>query len=910
LNRGSSSSELLESLRAFAEAFAGEQLGSYVEELKRPGVLSGSPKEINDAVWGTIKLLPLEVAILDSPLLQRLRFVRQLGVVHWIYPGAIHTRFEHTLGVLHQTQQLVTAINGASPASHPAPVDNNYSSILRLCALLHDVGHGVFSHVSEHALIRTDQLRLALSAFAREQQISKVQLSELVAFYIIGSRHFREILEVSLDRLGNPINLGRGAAENAAEIIKKIQNAIIGKAISDLVPLLHELISGPIDADKLDYFVRDARLAGIPSTLDISRLTQKIAVQVIPQRDLPRPISSKVSGQHQSYYLFGLKWSGAAVLDELHLARILLYAKIYRHQKVLAAEAMVEALFEALGQAWGAPIPKLVQLAYRYTDDQLLWAKPQELLDLAGIENITDLMTSFVGDTLANLRARRLFVNALSVRPTYPGDPWIDFEPQVKGLRAFVERLSNPVDAREIKAKLVAEIKAIVEKVPDCIPASYKQSFIPHSVVISAKGRLSGGTEIDRAFIFQGGKPVTYRDLSGVNRPAWADAYDFSAASALIFCPRELAAAAYIGAEKLLRLDYNVILPSAAIELSKQNKESIEALKRRLEGAGYYDGAPYDLRAVPDRLGKADIPAFLDSITSKFEAFDEPIVNSGQRRPLTLRDRISYWLSQFRDEGSIECAMQIVRSMRILGREDTRAALLKFVEQKPEFRGATIVLLGGLKDSSAVQLYYSRDVEETFPIVSTVEDAAAKNIEAPLVFLDDFTGSGNQVQDVLGNWFNVEELKKEALKEQRELFGEKEREYIRSRKVAFVFVAGWNDGVEGAREACEKLGLDATVYAHITESEIPFAFENCLGDFEPEIQSRFEEQCRNIGFALVRGEGKEEEVAHERALGYGNRAMLLVSRYNVPTQVLTCLWKGGQADGVEWQPLIVRRPKK
>jgi deoxynucleoside triphosphate triphosphohydrolase SAMHD1 len=100
----------LNDFQIFAETFAEQHISAYAKSLSSNG-FNPSRKEINDPLWGTISLSGSEVAILDSPLIQRLRYIRQLGVVHWIYPGAIHTRFEHTLGVLRQVQYLASAIN-------------------------------------------------------------------------------------------------------------------------------------------------------------------------------------------------------------------------------------------------------------------------------------------------------------------------------------------------------------------------------------------------------------------------------------------------------------------------------------------------------------------------------------------------------------------------------------------------------------------------------------------------------------------------------------------------------------------------------------------------------------------------------------------------------------------------------
>jgi HD superfamily phosphohydrolase len=101
-----------------------------------------------------------------------------------------------------------------------------------------------------------------------------------------------------------------------------ISKSIIGLQIDDRVPLLHEIISGPFDADKLDYFVRDARLAGIPSVFDITRLVQKLAIRDLTSAELPREIASCVQTTEENHFIFGVKWSGAALLDELQLARV------------------------------------------------------------------------------------------------------------------------------------------------------------------------------------------------------------------------------------------------------------------------------------------------------------------------------------------------------------------------------------------------------------------------------------------------------------------------------------------------------------------------------------------------------------------------------------------------------------
>lgn len=285
----------LKDIEAIAEKFAAHHLNRYVEDVKSPE-RTFARKEINDALWGTISLTPVEVALLDSPLLQRLRSVRQLGVVHWVYPSAVHTRFEHTLGVLYQVQQLVSALNTlAAQRDHAALITPDFVQLLRLCALVHDVGHAAFSHVSEMALESLPELNPVAAEFSRLHRAEERQLSEIFAFYIVHSKAMRALVDALLDRYGDFITFASDRDRNLNLIIEKLGSAIIGQKIDDRLPLLHEIISGPFDADKLDYFVRDARLSGTPTVLDISRLVQKIEIRELDAAELPDDIARNVN---------------------------------------------------------------------------------------------------------------------------------------------------------------------------------------------------------------------------------------------------------------------------------------------------------------------------------------------------------------------------------------------------------------------------------------------------------------------------------------------------------------------------------------------------------------------------------------------------------------------------------------
>lgn len=901
--------EILSGVREFAYAFAEQRLRPYIERISKPRAIGTAPKEINDAIWGTIKVSPLEVVVLDCPLVQRLRLVRQLGVVHWVYPGATHSRFEHTLGVLHQAQQLTNAINQASgqgPAA--APIDSHKSALVRLCAILHDIGHGVFSHVSEHAIARRVELKIALQAFAREQQVSKIQLSELIAYHLVSSPAFQDMLAVAFDTLGNIVSHTGGSRDAASLVANKVQRAIVGQHIDEQVPLLHEIITGPFDADKLDYYARDARHAGIPSTLDISRLLQKITTQRVPSNEMPEDILQALREPLDTRDLFGLKWSGKAILDELHLARVLLYAKIYRHKKVAAIESMIDALFEALGRHPDIDILKLIAFSYQFHDDQLLVTDAQGILDSIGVGPGPEGLMPFIDALVQRLRDRDLYVSSLSLMPAYPGDPWGDDKPQTRGLDRLMGVLKNDQQLAALRAAIASELRTIADLLPDAI-GDLDPASLEYAVVISAKPALGSGTEIDRALISVGDKFVRGRELE-MNQTAWADAYDLGKPQGVLFAPRDCAAAAYIAVERLLRREYGVVLPASALEVSKQNPADVDALKRRLEEAGWYANVPFDIRPIPERLLRQDIKVRVDRIVAKLDGIEEPILESVPRRPEAMYQRIVSWLAQFREDQAIECALAALEAMKVLTREDSFDALRKFAAENPHFEGAAICPLGEAKDSGTVQAYLSRDLERLYPkVYSNIGEASAAGGDKPIILIDDFIGSGSQTLDILGNWFENHELQQEQLGEIRLPFGEAERAYLRSRPVAFVYIAAWEAGLDRVRDAARALNLDATVFGGIRDAELPFAFEGVLAGHDSKAVEEFQERCRKIGKDLLASTERDEEKQENRALGYGNRAMLLSTHFNVPTQTLTCIWLDGKHEDVDWHALVRRRPK-
>jgi hypothetical protein len=180
----------------------GDDLSFYARVVEKGG--GRTPKVINDPIWRTVRLDGWEVAVVDCPLFQRLRRIRQLGLADYVYPGAGYSRFEHSIGALHQTQRVIEAVNRNAKAASirnglpiDVPVPRFEETRLRLTALLHDIGHGFMSHVSEQAassLLRVSGERLSVLRYEAASFFSCVKspaVAEVLSSLLVLLPEFR-----------------------------------------------------------------------------------------------------------------------------------------------------------------------------------------------------------------------------------------------------------------------------------------------------------------------------------------------------------------------------------------------------------------------------------------------------------------------------------------------------------------------------------------------------------------------------------------------------------------------------------------------------------------------------------------------------------------------------------------------
>jgi len=236
--------------------------------------------DIIDPIHDFIRVYDHELEIIDNPIFQRLRRIRQLSGAHLTYPAAQHTRFEHSLGVMHIASQAGHALK------EKGVLKSDDIEVLRLAGLLHDIGHGPFSHLFEEIL---KQKKISHEDFGKNLVLKS--------------------------------EIGDTLSKNGYE-----KNLISKVAFGDSkYQYLNEIISGYLSADMMDYLLRDGYFTGAEhAKIDHKRLTQSLDVH-----------KKKLALEKSALYSF----------ESMMHSRYQMFKAVYFHKTVRSAEVM---LLEAL----------------------------------------------------------------------------------------------------------------------------------------------------------------------------------------------------------------------------------------------------------------------------------------------------------------------------------------------------------------------------------------------------------------------------------------------------------------------------------------------------------------------------------------------------------------------------------
>ncbi len=265
-------------------------------------------KTINDTVHGTIRLDPMVLDLMETLELQRLSGIRQLGLTYLVFPGANHSRVEHCVGVSHVAGKLADALG--------LPVEEK--KLVMAAGLLHDVGHGPFSHTLEHILsskLAIDHMHLTQAIILGDED--NVRPEE--------RKGFPNVLRIPavLEKHGV-------APKEVAALIRGPEEATgFRTPRARARRYLGQIIHSAIDADQIDYLMRDAHYTGAAhGMIDFNRILQTVALYeeelVVDRKGLP-------------------------ALEGMLVARALMYSSVYFHKTVRIAEQMIARAVERSG---------------------------------------------------------------------------------------------------------------------------------------------------------------------------------------------------------------------------------------------------------------------------------------------------------------------------------------------------------------------------------------------------------------------------------------------------------------------------------------------------------------------------------------------------------------------------------
>jgi len=270
--------------------------------------------EIRDPIHGFITFNELERDIINHPAFQRLRRIKQLSLTNMVYPGAQHTRFEHSLGVMHLASRMFDNI--VLREGEYLKNELNYNDgglqrvreLLRLAALLHDIGHAPFSHPAEELMpIKNENNRYDHEDY-----------SAAIIKYI-----FNEVID------GHPDNCNYNFK---AEDIADFFSGKIPKESKDL--LWKDLISSQLDADRADYLLRDSYYIGANyGIFDLNRLLVTITIR---------------HSEIKEGYVLGFERGGFHSAEALIIARLMMFTQVYFHKTRRAYDIHIREVLKEL----------------------------------------------------------------------------------------------------------------------------------------------------------------------------------------------------------------------------------------------------------------------------------------------------------------------------------------------------------------------------------------------------------------------------------------------------------------------------------------------------------------------------------------------------------------------------------
>lgn len=730
-------------------------------------------KVVKDAIWGMVEIDWGSLRLLDSPIVQRLRGIRQLGFSYLTYPSAEHSRFIHSLGMYCVVSRFLEAIErrpesvvGEYRVERPDP---QVAKDLSHAAILHDVGHMAFSHASETILeadrvdFRCGPMTVHDFMFDVEELLKKnLRLAECLSLAIILSPRFRRFYS-------DYVRPGAGDPE----AVWRICSLIAGLPPRPELRGAADLVSASaVDADKVDYVNRDSAACGIPVGIDVARLFLRSSFLWVTDEQMRKLIpGERALGREQM--IFVVNASGVDTVEELAQARASLYQRVYLHQTTRSAERLLARALEVVTvgerrvpndilsdalELWALDDFGLLSRLTRHASDEvrlfgerlanrqlpkraaafgrtIVEAPSCDMFKRIGPLEVTRIFRQVTGASAEECRQGHLRGRQLRTLEA-------DIRTEARRLRGVLGPVGRDLVPEGVEPELVTVLPMphLESSRKDCIVLENDELSHTSTRMISDEQmdaadiyKAIGYVMADpdwREVVFIAARTVFYRRGQGLTR--------------LGIHPYEGADEYEISGDRRIRLNVGAVIRRAGLR-----RRHVDDLMEAAERVGYFDEYPRLARTVP-RDGR------VQSVAARLRDFD------GQGQWRVTVDSCAAFVEQFQPRLREE-VLELLGRITVLDRatltNDLRAAIKRF-GRPASVKGYVAAL--SPDSGNFVRMILDQELRDDlrasqWKVCKSLRDALAEAREGDwLLLCDDNVSSGSQADSQLLAWFGVD----------------------------------------------------------------------------------------------------------------------------------------------------------
>lgn len=906
-------------IRKQIELYVDQVMESYLKECEQKCnnkmLTPVHTKNFYDSVWGTIEINEGEIFILDSPIMQRLRNIKQLGLADVLYSSATHTRFSHTLGVLHTADTMTIQITKELEKKE-VHTKKEVRQVVRLAAIFHDCGHMFCSHASEMYFQKNRNATLYKQVNKIRELFScnlsiKPSLSEFISILILNSTSMRRLLEIIKDGLDN-FEFGK---YNQDELIEKVICMILGFPYSEAYIPYAKVISGQIDSDKLDYLKRDSHSTGVPVAVDMSRVFQKLRV-VSNQKNYDMVSHRAINTQ---VYKMAIAPAAINTVDQLVISRFMMFENIYYHQKTLTAEEMLRYAIYNLDMSTKGLFDDLSKILF-LTDSMVINQKFDVVIKNLGseVEIIDNERYQNACAVLNNLYNRAIFKRCVAFTDR-------NLTKAIYKEKEFYTRIiAEKVD--EEKERFVNDVIAEVKKIKAYLNDSDFYFNKKTDVLFISTPDISAASMNSNIAIDD--KINKDRDME-FEADNWLQSRASRKPQNYLVSYPEDRYIVYIATEIVLLKEYGLLINDMII-YSEEDECHINDIKKYLDQKKYFKElymlAPENtidtfMGKIKDLVERWKSYEIFDLYTGTGVKIDEIYLKMHIKQFMAYKDEIGNFEVFLKGYLEMLSNIQIISKTRITAAlNDNFTRILR--EEDCKKNDLAVCNIGDLQDSSALVTYHMNIVNNVMGSRWKAKSLEKILLEAEngqrIVFLEDAFCSGRQILSVFETYMGIPQNERQTQETHVEELSDELKEKLKQSKLYFSFIFYEKSNEEFFYSRLKEIGLsNVKIIAQQTFPEGYFKQDRTESEqTEILIVKKYLQKVgeKLIGYKALDENGERKENwtdtrMEQSVLGYNDAQQLIAFSWNTPTYTITPLWLRIDTNEFKWIPLFPRIEK-